>query len=101
MHRDHPTLESSHRSTFEVIVIETASLGDRSYIAHDGRIAVVIDPQRDIDRIDAELTKRAPELALILETQFSITFAERFPSPSPALTPWLLARTIGSVGCSW
>ncbi len=68
MHPDHPTPESDHRSTFEVIVIETASLGDRSYIAHDGRIAVVIDPQRDIDRIEAELTKRDLELALILET---------------------------------
>jgi hydroxyacylglutathione hydrolase len=38
----------------DVIVIETASLGDRSYIAHDGTVAVVIDPPRDIDRIDSE-----------------------------------------------
>ncbi|GAA3620595.1 MBL fold metallo-hydrolase [Marihabitans asiaticum] len=31
--------------------IETASLGDRSYLAHDGEVAVVVDPQRDIDRV--------------------------------------------------
>jgi hydroxyacylglutathione hydrolase len=35
----------------QVITIETPSLGDRSYIAHDGSHALVVDPQRDIDRI--------------------------------------------------
>jgi len=34
-----------------VVVIETPTLGDRSYLAHDGSVAVVIDPQRDIDRV--------------------------------------------------
>lgn len=35
----------------EVFVIATSSLGDRSYLASDGRQAVVVDPQRDIDRV--------------------------------------------------
>ncbi|PTA42663.1 MBL fold metallo-hydrolase [Micromonospora sp. RP3T] len=35
----------------EVTVIATSSLGDRSYLASDGRVAVVVDPQRDIDRV--------------------------------------------------
>ncbi|SMD26894.1 hypothetical protein SAMN05661093_10481 [Kibdelosporangium aridum] len=35
----------------DVQVVETSSLGDRSYLAHDGESAAVIDPQRDIDRI--------------------------------------------------
>jgi len=35
----------------EVRVIETPGLGDRSYIVTDGDVAVVIDPQRDIDRV--------------------------------------------------
>ena len=34
-----------------VVAIETPTLGDRSYLAHDGEVAVVIDPQRDIDRV--------------------------------------------------
>ncbi|MFN2494594.1 MAG: rhodanese-like domain-containing protein [Pseudonocardiaceae bacterium] len=34
-----------------VEVVETSSLGDRSYLAHDERVAVVVDPQRDIDRV--------------------------------------------------
>ncbi|WP_328850152.1 MBL fold metallo-hydrolase [Micromonospora globbae] len=36
---------------WEVSVIATSSLGDRSYLATDGRVAVVVDPQRDIDRV--------------------------------------------------
>jgi hypothetical protein len=32
-------------------VIEPSSLGDRSYLATVGAVAVVVDPQRDIDRI--------------------------------------------------
>ncbi|MHB1064558.1 MAG: MBL fold metallo-hydrolase [Georgenia sp.] len=34
-----------------IISIETPSLGDRSYLAHDGEVAFVVDPQRDIDRV--------------------------------------------------
>lgn len=42
----------------EILPIETPSLGDRSYLVHDGEVAVVIDPQRDIDRV-TELAARA------------------------------------------
>ncbi len=34
-----------------IIAIDTPSLGDRSYLAHDGVVALVVDPQRDIDRV--------------------------------------------------
>src|SRR5215470_14840980 len=37
----------------EVLPIETPALGDRSYLVHDGETALVIDPQRDIDRVIA------------------------------------------------
>lgn len=36
---------------FDIRIVETPGLGDRSYVATDGNVAVVIDPQRDIDRI--------------------------------------------------
>ena len=44
-----------------IIPIDTPTLGDRSYLAHDGEVAIVIDPQRDIDRVldlarDADVT---------------------------------------------
>jgi glyoxylase-like metal-dependent hydrolase (beta-lactamase superfamily II)/rhodanese-related sulfurtransferase len=35
----------------DIRTIETSGLGDRSYLATDGDVAVVIDPQRDIDRV--------------------------------------------------
>ena len=34
-----------------VVAIDTPTLGDRSYLAHDGTVGIVIDPQRDIDRV--------------------------------------------------
>ncbi|GGM48184.1 rhodanese-like domain-containing protein [Dactylosporangium sucinum] len=34
-----------------VLPIDTPSLGDRGYLVHDGQVAFVIDPQRDIDRV--------------------------------------------------
>ncbi len=38
-------------TTTTVIPIDTSGLGDRSYLAHDGTQALVVDPQRDIDRV--------------------------------------------------
>ncbi len=35
----------------EIRVLDTPSLGDRSYLVTDGEVAVAIDPQRDIDRV--------------------------------------------------
>lgn len=34
-----------------IVPIETPTLGDRSYVVHDGQVAFVVDPQRDIDRV--------------------------------------------------
>jgi glyoxylase-like metal-dependent hydrolase (beta-lactamase superfamily II)/rhodanese-related sulfurtransferase len=34
-----------------ITTIETPTLGDRSYVVHDGSLAFVVDPQRDIDRV--------------------------------------------------
>jgi glyoxylase-like metal-dependent hydrolase (beta-lactamase superfamily II)/rhodanese-related sulfurtransferase len=34
-----------------ILPVETPSLGDRSYLVHDGEVAFVVDPQRDIDRM--------------------------------------------------
>ncbi|WP_238014389.1 MBL fold metallo-hydrolase [Dactylosporangium sp. AC04546] len=34
-----------------VLPIDTPTLGDRGYLVHDGRVAFVVDPQRDIDRV--------------------------------------------------
>lgn len=48
--------------------IETPSLGDRSYLVHDGEVAFVVDPQRDIDRILALLRAEGVRLTHVFET---------------------------------
>jgi len=52
----------------EIITIETPALGDRSYILTHGEVAAVIDPQRDIDRVEAVLTERDLHLSHVFET---------------------------------
>jgi hydroxyacylglutathione hydrolase len=51
-----------------VDVIETPDLGDRSYVVSDGSCAIVIDPQRDIDRVEALLAELDVAATLVLET---------------------------------
>lgn len=52
----------------EIVPIDTPSLGNRSYLAHDGSVAVVIDPQRDIDRVLAEAAGRDLRITHVAET---------------------------------
>lgn len=51
-----------------VRIIEISSLGDRSYLVHDGNDALVIDPQRDIDVIIALAEEEHITIKAILET---------------------------------
>ncbi len=51
-----------------VDIVETPSLGDRSYVVSDGSLAVVVDPQRDLDRIEAVLDSRGVRVSHVLET---------------------------------
>jgi hydroxyacylglutathione hydrolase len=48
--------------------INTPSLGDRSYLVHDGEVAFVVDPQRDIDRILEILRAEGVQLTHVFET---------------------------------
>ena len=52
----------------EVVVIDTPSLGDRSYLVTDGMAAVVVDPQRDIDRILVLAADRGVAVTHVFET---------------------------------
>ncbi len=52
----------------KVVTIETPALGDRSYVVHDGRVALAIDPQRDIDRVLDAVEEAGVELTHIAET---------------------------------
>lgn len=52
----------------EITTIETSSLGDRSYLVENDGCAVVIDPQRDIDRVLALAQDRGLTITHVLET---------------------------------
>lgn len=51
-----------------VIPLETPTLGDRSYLVHDGEAAFVVDPQRDIDRVLALLDEQGLRLTHVFES---------------------------------
>src|SRR6266567_3179686 len=61
--------ESSHgTAAITVVPIETPTLGDRSYLVHDGKVAFVVDPQRDIDRVLALLEEKGLRLTHVFES---------------------------------
>ncbi|MHA6523987.1 rhodanese-like domain-containing protein [Tessaracoccus sp. G1721] len=51
-----------------IITIATPTLGDRSYLVHDGEVAFVVDPQRDIDRVTRILDDEGVQLKAVFET---------------------------------
>ena len=53
---------------FTIVPIETPTLGDRSYLVHDGEVAFVVDPQRDIDRVLDLLDEHGVQLTDVFET---------------------------------
>ena len=52
----------------QIIPMETPSLGDRSYLVHDGSVAFVVDPQRDIDRVLALANGLGVQIRHVFET---------------------------------
>ncbi len=52
----------------DVIVIDTPQLGDRSYLVHDGTVGLVIDPQRDTDRVEAAARDAGVTITHVAET---------------------------------
>ncbi|GGR74252.1 MBL fold metallo-hydrolase [Micromonospora fulviviridis] len=52
----------------EVSVIATSALGDRSYLASDGQVAIVVDPQRDIDRVMYLAGEKGVRITHVVET---------------------------------
>ncbi|HUY98158.1 MAG TPA: MBL fold metallo-hydrolase, partial [Verrucomicrobiae bacterium] len=55
-------------SAAAILTLETPELGDRSYLVHDGSLAVAIDPQRDLDRILEAAGAAGVRIGLVVET---------------------------------
>jgi hydroxyacylglutathione hydrolase len=52
----------------DIVVIDTPSLGNRSYLASAAGVALVVDPPRDIDRVLAVAAERGVTVTHVLET---------------------------------
>jgi hydroxyacylglutathione hydrolase len=52
----------------EIVAVNTPSLGDRGYLATDGTVALVIDAQRDFDRVLAQAAARGVTITHVFET---------------------------------
>ncbi len=52
----------------DVVVISTPELGDRSYIVHDGKVAIAVDVQRDIERVYATVVGTGAKIVAVGET---------------------------------
>ncbi|HEU4422605.1 MAG TPA: MBL fold metallo-hydrolase, partial [Pilimelia sp.] len=68
----HARFAATHHGTGapapRILPIETRTLGDRSYLAHDGRVALVVDPQRDFDRILDLAAREGVNITHVFET---------------------------------
>ncbi|WP_448071137.1 MBL fold metallo-hydrolase [Georgenia yuyongxinii] len=51
-----------------IITLETSTLGDRSYLVHDGEVAFVVDPQRDLDRMLDAAKQAGVRITHVFET---------------------------------
>src|SRR5260370_16994919 len=76
----------------EVLQIETPSLGDRSYLIHDGAVALVIDPQRDIDRVTALAAEHDVRITHVAETHIHNDYLTGGLAPAPATTATYLVN---------
>ena len=70
-----------------IIAVETPSLGDRSYLVHDGEVAFVVDPQRDIDRILDLAGREGVRITHVLETHIHNDYVTG---------GWALAQQVGA-----
>ncbi|MGF1647084.1 MAG: rhodanese-like domain-containing protein [Kineosporiaceae bacterium] len=73
-----------------VVTIDTPSLGDRSYVVSDGTVAVVVDPQRDHDRVLDVVRERGLTITHVLETHIHNDYVTG---------GWALARATGAAYC--
>ena len=77
----------------EIATIETPELGDRSYAIFTGTGAVVVDPQRDIDRVLALLSEPGARLTHVLETHIHNDYVSGGPSSAGSPVPrWSFRR---------
>jgi glyoxylase-like metal-dependent hydrolase (beta-lactamase superfamily II)/rhodanese-related sulfurtransferase len=86
------------RTVAEVAQIETPALGDRSYLVHDGTVALVIDPQRDTDRVTALAADHGVRITHIAETHIHNDYLTGGPALAAATGAAYLVNAADPVG---
>lgn len=51
-----------------VVTVEVPSLGNRTHLVHDGRVAIVVDPPRDVALVEQAAEAAGVEIAAVAET---------------------------------
>jgi hydroxyacylglutathione hydrolase len=82
----------------EIATIETPELGDRSYAVFAGAEAVVVDPQRDIDRVLALLSQHGAHLSHVFETHIHNDYVSGGPELCSVTGATLVVPAGESVG---
>jgi hydroxyacylglutathione hydrolase len=82
----------------EVLQIATPALGDRSYLIHDGTVALVLDPQRDTDRITALAVDHGLRITHIAETHIHNDYLTGGPALAAATGAAYLVNAADPVG---
>ena len=82
----------------DVLPIETPGLGDRSYLVHDGATALVIDPQRDTDRVTALAAEHGVRITHIAETHIHNDYLTGGPALAAATGAAYLVNADDPVG---
>lgn len=71
----------------EVVTLETPELGDRSYLIHDGQQGIVVDPQRDTDRVQALADSAQIKISCVAETHIHNDYVSG---------GWALSQSLGA-----
>ncbi|MGC1184765.1 MAG: MBL fold metallo-hydrolase [Candidatus Dormiibacterota bacterium] len=71
----------------EVLTLKTPELGDRTYLIHDGHQAIVVDPQRDTDRLLALAESAGVKISCVAETHIHNDYVSG---------GWSLSQQLGS-----
>ena len=69
------------------MTLETPELGDHTYLIHDGHQGVVIDPQRDTDRVQASADAAQVKISCVAETHIHNDYVSG---------GWALSRALGA-----
>ncbi|MGH7642058.1 MAG: MBL fold metallo-hydrolase [Candidatus Dormibacteria bacterium] len=71
----------------EVLTLETPELGDRTYLVHDGDQGIVVDPQRDTDRVLALADSAGVKISCVAETHIHNDYVSG---------GWALSQSVGA-----